>query len=69
MTICILKFVNLKEMRCTARATTICIGDQYIIRTLNANQYNPASQASKPEVLKTCTQIKKLAQISNDQPV
>ena len=57
-----------KEMRCTARATTICIGDQHRIRKFVTNQHNHAPQASKPEVLKACIQMKELAQISNDQP-
>ena len=57
-----------KEMRCTTRATTICIEDQHKIRKFNATQHNHAPQARKPEVSKVCTQMKELAQISNDQP-
>ena len=57
-----------KEMRCTARATTISIGDQHKIRKFDANQHNHAPQANKPQVLKACTQMKEIAQISNDQP-
>ena len=57
-----------KEMRCTARATTICIGDQHRIRKFDTNQHNHAPQASQSEVLKACIQMKELAQISNDQP-
>ena len=57
-----------KEMRCTARTTAICIEDQHKIRKFDGNQHNHAPQASKPEALKACTQMKELAQISNDQP-
>ncbi|CAF3849720.1 unnamed protein product [Rotaria sp. Silwood1] len=57
-----------KETKCTARATTICIGDQHKIHKFYAQQHNHAPQASKPEVLKACMQVKELGQISNDQP-
>ncbi len=58
-----------KAMKCTARATTICIGDRHEIRSFNAEQHNHAPVASKPSVLKACNRMKDLAQISNDQPV
>ena len=51
------------ETRCAARATTICIGDQHKIRKFDANQHNHAPQASRPEVMKACTEMKELAQI------
>ena len=54
-------------MRRTAGVTTICIADQHKIRKFDATQYNRAPQASEPEVLKACTQMKELAPISNDQ--
>jgi hypothetical protein len=59
---------GLKESKCTARATTICIGHQHKIRKFDAKQHNHAPEASKLEVLKACVQMKELAQISNDQP-
>ena len=57
-----------KKMRCTSKATTICIGDRHEICRFDTNQHNHALQASKPEILKACTQMKELAQVSNDQP-
>ncbi|CAF2374898.1 unnamed protein product [Rotaria sp. Silwood2] len=57
-----------KETKCTARATTVYIGDQHKIHKFDAKQHNHAPEASQPEALKTCNQMKELAQISNDQP-
>ncbi|CAF4412360.1 unnamed protein product, partial [Rotaria sp. Silwood2] len=57
-----------KETKCIARATTIRTGDQHKIHKFDAQQHNHAPEASKPEVLKACIQMKELGQISNDQP-
>ena len=43
-------------------------GDQHKIQKFYAQQHNYAPEASKPEVLKICIQMKELGQISNDQP-
>ncbi|CAF3241470.1 unnamed protein product [Rotaria sp. Silwood2] len=55
-------------MKCTARVTIICIEGQHKIRKFDAKQHNHAQEASKPDVLKACIQMKELAQISNYQP-
>ena len=56
-----------RETKCTVRVTTICIQDQHKICTFDAKHHNRAPEANRPGV-KACTQIKELAQISNDQP-
>ena len=55
-------------MLCTAKTRTISIGDQHRIRKFDANQRNYAPQANKPQVLKSCAQMKELARISSGQP-
>ncbi|CAF1053090.1 unnamed protein product, partial [Didymodactylos carnosus] len=41
---------------------------QHKIHTFDAKHHNHAPEASKPEALKACIQMKELVQISNDQP-
>ena len=57
-----------KKTKCTAKATTIHTRDQHKIQKFYAQQHNHAPETSKPEVLKACIPMKKLGQISNDQP-
>ena len=57
-----------KKTKCTAKATTIRIGDQHTIQKFYAQQHNHAPKTSKSEVLEACIPMKELGQISNDQP-
>ena len=57
-----------KKTKCTAKATTIRTGDQHKIQKFYAQQHNHAPETSKPEVSNACIPLKKLGQISNDQP-
>ena len=56
-----------RDKKCTARATTICIQNQHKICKFDAKHHNHAPETIRPGVLKACTQMKKLAQISTDQ--
>ena len=57
-----------KKTKCTAKATTIRTGNQQKIQKFYVQQHNHAPETSKPEVLKVCIPMKKLGQITNDQP-
>ena len=57
-----------KETKCTARATTTCIHDRHKICKFDAKCHSRAPEVSRLRDIKACTQIKELAQISNDQP-
>lgn len=54
--------------QCIARATTILINRQHIVRKFDALKHNHAGQADKPEVEKACNEMKQLAKSGNDQP-
>ncbi|XP_036148172.1 uncharacterized protein LOC118647419 [Monomorium pharaonis] len=54
--------------QCIARAITILINGQHIVRKFDALKHNHAGQADKPEIEKTCNKMKQLAKNSNDQP-
>ena len=56
-----------KKTKCTAKVTTIRIGDQHKIQKFYSQQYNHAPETNKPEILKACISVKELGQISNDQ--
>ena len=56
-------------MLCTATAAVISVGDQHKVREFSANQHNDVLQSNGPQILKACTQMKELTQISNDRPV